>query len=63
MDIAGVRLLISKKTFDISQVITENAYGDETRITLSNFQVRPNLDAALFRFSIPEGADVVQLDE
>jgi len=62
-DIASVNLLISKKTFDVVQVITFNAYGDETRITMHNFQVHPDLDSSLFSFSVPDGADIVQLDE
>ena len=62
-DIASVNLLISKKTFDVVQVITFNAYGDETRITMHNFQVHPDLDSSLFSFTIPDGADIVQIDE
>jgi len=61
--IASVNLLISKKTFDVVQVITFNAYGDETRITMHNFQVHPDLDSSLFSFTVPDGADIVQLDE
>jgi outer membrane lipoprotein carrier protein len=63
LDISSVNLLISKKTFEVNQVVTHNAYGDETRITMNDFQVQPDLDPALFRFTIPDGADVVQLDE
>jgi outer membrane lipoprotein-sorting protein len=43
-------------------VTTYNAYGDETRIVLSDY--RFNLDPAdtLFSFEIPPGVDVVYMD-
>lgn len=63
MDIANIDLMISKETFDLVQVDTFNEFGDETRIFLSDFQVHPDLDVDLFRFSVPEGADIVHLDE
>ena len=63
MDISKIRLLISKNTFNVLQVITQNSYGDETRIDLINSAFDVNLDDSLFSFSIPEGTDVLQLDE
>ena len=63
MDISKIRLLISKNTFNVLQVITQNSYGDETRIDLINSAFGVNLDDSLFSFSIPEGVDVLQIDE
>ena len=63
MDISKIRLLISKQTFNVLQIITQNSYGDETRIDLINSAFGGNLDDSLFSFSIPEGTDVLQIDE
>jgi outer membrane lipoprotein carrier protein len=63
MDISKIRLLISKNTFNVLQVITQNSYGDETRIDLINSAFGVDLDDSLFSFSIPEGTDVLQIDE
>ena len=63
MDISKIRLLISKQTFNVLQVITQNSYGDETRIDFINSAFGVNLDDSLFSFSIPEGTDVLQIDE
>jgi outer membrane lipoprotein carrier protein len=63
LDISEIRLMVSKKTFSVLQVKTVNFYGDETRIDLVNFAFGVNLDDSLFSFSIPEGADVLQIDE
>lgn len=63
MDITQIRLLISKKTFNVLQVITQNSYGDETRIDFINSAFGVNLDDTMFSFKIPEGVDVLQIDE
>jgi outer membrane lipoprotein-sorting protein len=63
LDISEIRLLVSKKTFNVLQVITLNFYGDETRIDLLNFVFEDNLDDALFSFEIPKGVDVIRIDE
>ena len=63
MDISKIRLLISKQTFNVLQIITQNSYGDETRIDLINAAFGVHLDDSLFSFDIPEGTDVLQIDE
>ena len=63
MDISTIRLLISQKTFNVLQVTTLNFYGDENRIDLINSAFDVNLDDSLFSFKIPEGVDVLQIDE
>jgi outer membrane lipoprotein carrier protein len=63
LDISEIRLLVSRQTFNVLQVITLNFYGDETRIDLLNFVFGGNLDDSLFSFKIPQGVDVLQLNE
>ena len=63
LDISEIRLLVSKQTFNVLQVITLNFYGDETRIDLVNFSFEDNLDDSLFSFEIPKGVNVIQIDE
>ena len=55
--------MVSKKTFNVLQVMTLNFYGDETRIDLINFAFDVDMDDSLFSFTIPQGVDVVQIDE
>jgi len=63
IDFKEVVLSISKKTFDVVQIVTYNAYGDETRIELSHIAFLKNPDDSMFSFMIPEGTDVLKLDE
>jgi outer membrane lipoprotein carrier protein len=63
LDISEIRLMISKQTFNVLQVMTINFYGDETRIDLINFAFGVDLDDSLFSFTIPQGVDVLQFDE
>ena len=63
LDISAIRLMISKQTFNVLQVTTQNFYGDETRIDLINSAFGVNLDDTMFSFKIPEGVDVLQIDE
>jgi outer membrane lipoprotein carrier protein len=62
-DLDSISLLISKKLFDVVRIVTYNSFGDETRIDLSNFQFDQDLDKALFSFTTPEGAEILQIDE
>jgi len=63
LDISMIGLMISKQTFSVLQVTTQNFYGDETRIDLINSAFGVDLDDSLFSFKIPEGVDVLQIDE
>ncbi len=63
VDLMEMELEISKKRFDLVRIITVNVYGDETRIVLKNFNFDQPPSADLFRFKIPEGADVVQMNK
>ena len=62
-DVSLIHLLISTKTFDVVRIVTYNSYDDKTRIDLNNIQFHQNLDDALFTFKIPEGTEILHLDE
>ena len=61
--IAKIYLAVSKTTFKIKKIITLNEYDDETVIELVNSKFNLNLDESLFRFIVPEGTDVIMMDE
>jgi outer membrane lipoprotein carrier protein len=61
-DFNVIQLTISKKTSDVIQIVTYNAYGDETKIQLSKFDYASEMDNALFEFKVPYGADVIHLE-
>ncbi len=63
LDVTDIRLSVTKKSFTVVRVITYNSYGDENRIELLNHKFDVKLDDSLFSFSIPPGADVLQIDE
>ena len=61
-DIAEIFLSVAKASFQVDQVGTLNAYGDETKISLNNYKFNLDPDEELFSFVIPDGIDVVELD-
>lgn len=62
-DISRIFLSVSKKTWDLAKIVTYNAYGDETEIELSSFQFNQKFDDAMFSFIVPEGTDILQMEE
>ncbi|OQX20625.1 MAG: outer membrane lipoprotein carrier protein LolA [Desulfobacteraceae bacterium IS3] len=62
-DISHIFLSVSKKTGDVAKIITYNTYGDETAIELSSFQLNQKFDDAMFSFVVPEGTDILQMEE
>jgi outer membrane lipoprotein carrier protein len=62
-DIAAIYLTVSSSDFSIVEVTTLNEYRDETRIRLEDIQFRSDLDDSLFSFVVPDGADVVKMDQ
>lgn len=62
-DLSAVHLTVIRETFDVVEVTTLNTYEDETRIRLVDVRFIPDMDNALFDFKLPEGVDVVQLDQ
>lgn len=63
VDLMEMKLDITKRTFDLIQITTFNVYGDETRIELKNVNFDNPPPEALFRFDVPEGADVLQMNQ
>ena len=61
--ITKIYLSISKITFKIKKIITLNEYDDETVIELINSKFNLNLDKSLFSFIVPEGTDVIMMDD
>ncbi|VEN72978.1 Outer-membrane lipoprotein carrier protein [Candidatus Desulfarcum epimagneticum] len=61
-DTAFIRLFISKDKHEVSEIITQNVYGDETSISMRNVRFGRTFDDSMFTFSIPDGVDVVRLD-
>jgi outer membrane lipoprotein carrier protein len=61
--ITKIYLAISKTTFKIKKIITVNEYDDETVIELINSKFNLNLDKSLFSFIVPEGTDILRMDE
>ena len=62
-DLSRIFLVISPDTFEVMEVITYNLYDDETRIELSGYVYNEKLGDDMFRFEIPEGADVIRLEQ
>lgn len=62
-DLSRVFLVVSPDTFEVMEVITYNLYDDETRIELTYYSYDRNLGDDIFRFEIPDGTDVVKMDQ
>lgn len=62
-DISLVSLWVSRNNFNIVQIATYNLYDDETKIYLKNINFKKNINDSMFYFTIPEGADILQLDK
>jgi outer membrane lipoprotein carrier protein len=63
LDVDDIRIFLTKNTFTVIRIITYNSYGDENRIELINNTFNVKLDASLFSFDIPPGADVLEIDK
>jgi outer membrane lipoprotein carrier protein len=62
-DVSVIYLSVSIKTFEVVKIVTYNSYGDETRIELSDIQFKQKLDDSMFSFKMPQGVEVLHLDE
>lgn len=62
-DITAIYLAVSPSDFSIVEVTTLNEYKDETRIRLEEIRMQEDLDDSLFNFVVPEGADVVKMEQ
>jgi outer membrane lipoprotein carrier protein len=62
-DIARILVSVTADTKTVVEIVTINIYDDETKIALSSIAFEEKLPDDLFTFTIPDGADVVRLDE
>jgi len=62
-DLDKLYLVFHPKTGDIKELITLNVYNDRTRITFSNVKFNQSITDEKFLFKIPDGTDVVQLEQ
>ncbi|MFO7688701.1 MAG: outer membrane lipoprotein carrier protein LolA [Desulfobacterales bacterium] len=63
IDVERILLAVARETHTVQRVVTYNPYGDETLINLVNSRFDQVPDRAVFTFTVPEGADVVTMDE
>lgn len=60
--IASVHIRISRDTYEVNRIISFNIYGDTTELRFNDIQFRP-LDDSLFKFTVPEGADLILMNK
>ena len=61
-DLTELYLFVSKSTYDITETVTSNAFGDRTTIRFDNYRFKQDLDPCLFHFKIPDGTEVLKLE-
>ena len=62
-DMASIFLWLSKSSFSVLRINTYNSYNDETIISLSNIKFNQELPDSMFKFFMPEGVDILSIDE
>lgn len=62
-DVARVLMMINQETYRINALETQNEFGDITHLVFNNVQPVSELSEDWFKFNIPEGAAIIQLDE
>jgi len=62
-DISEFYLFVSRATYDITETVTSNAFGDKTTIRFHNYRFNQGLDPSIFLFKIPDGTEVLNLQE
>ena len=63
IDISVIHLALARETCEVIRVTTYNAYGDETRIELTDINFVEDLPDSIFHFIIPPGTDIVRMDQ
>jgi len=61
--LSKLRLTVDKKTYDILQADVHDAMGNVTRTRFLDIKTNLNLPDSLFHFTIPQGAEVLQMQE
>lgn len=62
-ELTEIYLTISSGADTIDCIVTHSSHGDETRIQIGKYRFNQELKEELFVFEIPNGADVLQLDQ
>ena len=62
-DVSVIYLFVSTKTFEVTKIVAYNSHEDETRIEFKDIVFKQKLDESLFNFKIPQGIEVLHLDE
>lgn len=62
-ELTEIHLTIAGGADTIDQIVTLNSYGDETRIQIGKYRFNQELKEDLFVFEIPDGAEVLQLNQ
>ena len=62
-DLSRIYLVVSPENFEVTEVITYNLYDDETRIELTDYVYDRNPGDETFRFKIPDGTDVIKMEQ
>jgi len=60
-DISLIVIRVSKKTSDITRIVTRNAYGDTTLFEFNDIRFL-SIDPSRFEFTVPKGSNVVDLE-
>ena len=60
-DLVTLLIQVSRTTHEITQVTTQNPYGDTTTFQFTNIQFKP-MDASIFEFKIPKGSSIIEMD-
>jgi outer membrane lipoprotein carrier protein len=62
LDLAAIILVVDPETYVINNIVTYNAYDDETRIRMTNYRFDIKLDDDMFNFTIPKGVDILDME-
>ena len=62
-ELTEIYLTISHRSDTIDLILTKNGFGDETRIQLNKYRLNQELSEDMFVFEVPNGADVLQMDQ
>lgn len=62
LELKTIYLAVDPQTYVIKNIVTYNTYDDKTQIWLTDYNFQINPDDAAFRFIIPEGIDVLELE-
>jgi outer membrane lipoprotein carrier protein len=62
LELASIILVVDAETYIIKNIVTYNAYEDETRIQMSNYNFDIKYDDDMFNFTIPKGADILEME-